>query len=161
MPQIEVTFDIDANGIVNVSAKDMGTNKQQSITITASSNLKEDEIEKAIKEAEAHAEEDKKRRELIEIKNQADQLVYSIEKMVKENGDKLTEDDKKVLTEESDKLKAVIADENADTEAVRKAIDEFSNKSNAIVSKLYQAGAEANKNNDQPKTDGDPEVVVE
>ena len=161
VPQIEVTFDIDANGIVNVSAKDMGTNKQQSITITASSNLKEDEIEKAIKEAEAHAEEDKKRRELIEIKNQADQLVYSIEKMVKENGDKLTEDDKKVLTEESDKLKAVIADENADTEAVRKAIDEFSNKSNAIVSKLYQAGAEANKNNDQPKTDGDPEVVVE
>ena len=114
-----------------------------------------------VKEAEAHAEEDKKRRELIEIKNQADQLVYSIEKMVKENGDKLTEDDKKVLTEESDKLKAVIADENADTEAVRKAIDEFSNKSNAIVSKLYQAGAEANKNNDQPKTDGDPEVVVE
>ena len=160
VPQIEVTFDIDANGIVNVSAKDLGTNKQQSITITASSNLKEEEINKAIKEAEEHAEEDKKRKELIEIKNQADQLVYSVEKMMKESGDKLTEDDKKVLTEESDKLKKVIADENADTDAVRKAIDEFSNKSNAIVSKLYQQ-AQGTPNGDAPKTDGDPEVVVE
>ena len=160
VPQIEVTFDIDANGIVNVSAKDLGTNKQQSITITASSNLKEEEINKAIKEAEEHAEEDKKRKELIEIKNQADQLVYSVEKMMKESGDKLTEDDKKVLTEECDKLKKVIADENADTDAVRKAIDEFSNKSNAIVSKLYQQ-AQGTPNGDAPKTDGDPEVVVE
>ena len=160
VPQIEVTFDIDANGIVNVSAKDLGTNKQQSITITASSNLKEEEINKAIKEAEEHAEEDKKRKELIEIKNQADQLVYSVEKMMKESGDKLTEDDKKVLTEESDKLKKVIADEAADTDAVRKAIDEFSNKSNAIVSKLYQQ-AQGAPNGDAPKTDGDPEVVVE
>jgi len=160
VPQIEVTFDIDANGIVNVSAKDLGTNKQQSITITASSNLKEEEINKAIKEAEEHAEEDKKRKELIEIKNQADQLVYSVEKMMKESGDKLTEDDKKVLTEESEKLKKVIADETADTDAVRKAIDEFSNKSNAIVSKLYQQ-AQGAQNGDAPKTDGDPEVVVE
>lgn len=160
IPQIEVTFDIDANGIVNVSAKDLGTNKQQSITITASSNLKDDEIEKAIKEAEAHAEEDKKRRELIEIKNQADQLVYSVEKMVKENGDKLSEEDKKVLSEENDKLKKVIADESVDTDTVRKAIDEFSNKTNAIVSKLYQqAQANAQPNND--KKDGDPEVVVD
>ena len=161
VPQIEVTFDIDANGIVNVSAKDLGTNKEQSITITASSNLKEEDIEKAIKEAEAHAEEDKKRRELIEVRNQADQLVYSVEKMVKENGDKLTEDDKKVLTEESEKLKKVIADENADVDAVRKAIDEFNQKSNAIVSKLYQNAQGAQNNGDAPKTDGDPEVVVE
>ena len=159
VPQIEVTFDIDANGIVNVSAKDLGTNKQQSITITASSNLKEEEINKAIKEAEEHAEEDKKRKELIEIRNQADQLVYSVEKMMKESGDKLTEDDKKVLTEECDKLKKVIADESADTETIRKAIDEFSNKSNAIVSKLYQQAQGAN--GEAPKTDGDPEVVVE
>ena len=161
VPQIEVTFDIDANGIVNVSAKDLGTNKEQSITITASSNLKEEDIEKAIKEAEAHAEEDKKRRELIEVRNQADQLVYSVEKMVKENGDKLTEDDKKVLTDESEKLKKVIADENADVDAVRKAIDEFSQKSNAIVTKLYQNAQGAQNNGDAPKTDGDPEVVVE
>ena len=162
VPQIEVTFDIDANGIVNVSAKDLGTNKEQSITITASSNLKEEDIEKAIKEAEAHAEEDKKRREVIEIRNQADQLVYSVEKMVKENGDKITEDDKKVLEEESEKLKKVIADENADAETIRKAIDEFSQKSNAIVSKLYQGTQQAGApNGDAPKTDGDPEVVVE
>ena len=161
VPQIEVTFDIDANGIVNVSAKDLGTNKEQSITITASSNLKEEDIEKAIKEAEAHAEEDKKRRELIEVRKQADQLVYSVEKMVKENGDKLTEDDKKVLTDESEKLKKVIADENADVDAVRKAIDEFSQKSNAIVTKLYQNAQGAQNNGDAPKTDGDPEVVVE
>ncbi|MFQ6749414.1 MAG: molecular chaperone DnaK [Clostridia bacterium] len=160
VPQIEVTFDIDANGIVNVSAKDLGTNKQQSITITASSNLKEEDIEKAIKEAEAHAEEDKKRRELIEIRNQADQLVYSVEKMVKENGDKLSEEDKKVLTEESETLKKVIADESADVEAVRKALDEFSQKTNAIVSKLYQASA-PKADGEAPKTDGDPEVVVE
>ena len=162
VPQIEVTFDIDANGIVNVSAKDLGTNKEQSITITASSNLKEEDIEKAIKEAEAHAEEDKKRREVIEIRNQADQLVYSVEKMVKENGDKITEDDKKVLEEESEKLKKVIADENADADTIRKAIDEFSQKSNAIVSKLYQGAQNAqNPNGEAPKTDGDPEVVVE
>ena len=162
VPQIEVTFDIDANGIVNVSAKDLGTNKEQSITITASSNLKEEDIEKAIKEAEAHAEEDKKRREVIEIRNQADQLVYSVEKMVKENGDKITEDDKKVLEEESEKLKKVIADENADADTIRKAIDEFSQKSNAIVSKLYQGAQNAQApNGDAPKTDGDPEVVVE
>ena len=162
VPQIEVTFDIDANGIVNVSAKDLGTNKEQSITITASSNLKEEDIEKAIKEAEAHAEEDKKRREVIEIRNQADQLVYSVEKMVKENGDKITEDDKKVLEEESEKLKKVIADENADADTIRKAIDEFSQKSNAIVSKLYQGAQNSqNPNGDTPKTDGDPEVVVE
>ena len=162
VPQIEVTFDIDANGIVNVSAKDLGTNKEQSITITASSNLKEEDIEKAIKEAEAHAEEDKKRREVIEIRNQADQLVYSVEKMVKENGDKITEDDKKVLEEESEKLKKVIADENADADTIRKAIDEFSQKSNAIVSKLYQGAQQAGApNGEAPKTDGDPEVVVE
>ncbi|MBP3389800.1 MAG: Hsp70 family protein, partial [Clostridia bacterium] len=130
--------------------------------ITASSNLKEEDIEKAVKEAEAHAEEDKKRREVIEIRNQADQLVYSVEKMVKENGDKITDDDKKVLEEESEKLKKVIADENADADTIRKAIDEFSQKSNAIVSKLYQGAQNAQTpNGDAPKTDGDPEVVVE
>ena len=99
VPQIEVTFDIDANGIVNVSAKDLGTNKEQKITITASSNLSEAEIDKAIKEAEAHAEEDKKRKEFVDTKNQADQMVYQLEKMLKENGDKLAEDDNKKLEE--------------------------------------------------------------
>ncbi|MDD4816283.1 MAG: molecular chaperone DnaK [Clostridia bacterium] len=162
VPQIEVTFDIDANGIVNVSAKDLGTNKQQSITITSSSNLKEDDIQKAIKEAEAHAEEDKKQRELIEIKNQADQLVYSTEKMVKESGDKLTEEDKKVLADEGEKLKKIIAEQNVDADTIRKAIDEFSSKSNAIVTKLYQQASADAQAKTQPKKDGeDPEVVVD
>ena len=99
---------------------------------------------------------------MIEIRNQADQLVYSVEKMVKENGDKITEDDKKVLEEESEKLKKVIADENADADTIRKAIDEFSQKSNAIVSKLYHGAQNAqNPTGEAPKTDGDPEVVVE
>ena len=97
VPQIEVTFDIDANGIVNVSAKDLGTNKEQKITITASSNLSEEEINKAIKEAEAHAEEDKKHKEFVDTKNQADQMIYQLEKMLKESGDKLAEEDKQKL----------------------------------------------------------------
>lgn len=156
VPQIEVTFDIDANGIVNVSAKDLGTNKQQSITITASSNLKEEEIEKAIKEAEAHAEEDKKHRELIEVKNQADNLVYSLEKMMKESNDKITEDDKKILTEAIEKAKKEFASD--DIEVIRKAMEELSKSSNAIVQKMYQ---QAQTNTQQPKQDGDPEVVVD
>ena len=97
VPQIEVTFDIDANGIVHVSAKDLGTNKEQSITITASSNLSESDIEKAVKEAEANAEADKKRREVIDTKNQADQTIYAVEKMIKESGDKISEYDNKKL----------------------------------------------------------------
>ncbi|MDD2445340.1 MAG: molecular chaperone DnaK [Clostridia bacterium] len=166
VPQVEVTFDIDANGIVHVSAKDLGTGKEQSITITASSNLKDEDIEKAVKEAEAHAEEDKKRRELIEVKNQGDNLVYSIEKVIKESGDKISEEDKKNLTEAVEKAKKDF--ESEDVEVVRKAIEELSNSSNEVMTKLYQqASAEnASKNDDKgdddkDKKDGDPEVVVE
>ena len=90
MPQIEVTFDIDANGIVNVSAKDLGTGKEQKITITASSGLSKDEVDRMMKEAESHADEDKKRREEIEARNRADQAVYGAERMLKDTGDKLT-----------------------------------------------------------------------
>lgn len=168
VPQIEVTFDIDANGIVNVSAKDLGTGKQQSITITASSNLKEEEIQKAIKEAEEHAEEDKKRKELIEAKNNADNMIYSLEKMLKESGDKLTEEDKTKLTTAIEKAKKDIQVEDA--EAVNKAIEELSKSSNDVITKLYQAAAEKAKA-EQPqqkddtkkdKKDGeDPEVVVD
>ena len=166
VPQIEVTFDIDANGIVKVSAKDLGTNKEQNITITASSNLKEEDIEKAIKEAEAHAEEDKKRKELVETKNQGDNLVYGLEKMIKENGDKLAEEDKKKLEEAIEKAKTDMTSEDIDT--VKKAIDELTNVSNGIVSKMYQS---ANPNGANGTTDGsngnngdngsDPEVVVD
>ena len=163
VPQIEVTFDIDANGIVKVSAKDLGTNKEQNITITASSNLKEEDIEKAIKEAEAHAEEDKKRKELVETKNQADNMVYGLEKMLKENGDKLNEDDKKKLQEAIDKAKKDF--ESDDIEVIKKALDELTATSNGIVSKMYQGanpnGADPNANGSNGSSDSDPEVVVD
>ena len=164
IPQIEVTFDIDANGIVHVSAKDLGTGKEQSITITASSNLKDDEIEKAIKDAEAHAEEDKKRKELVEVKNQADNLVYSIEKVIKESADKITEEDKKKLEDALAKAKPQF--ETDDAEKIRSAIEELSSASSEVMTKLYQqasaqAQAENNKKDKDEKNDGDPEVVVE
>ncbi len=166
VPQIEVTFDIDANGIVKVSAKDLGTNKEQNITITASSNLKDEDIEKAIKEAEAHAEEDKKRKELVETKNQADNMVYGLEKMLKENGDKIGEDDKKKLEEAIEKAKKEF--ESDDIDIVKKALDELTAASNGIVSKMYNS---ANPNGTNPNgdgnngaagsNDGDPVVDVE
>ncbi len=163
VPQIEVTFDIDANGIVKVSAKDLGTNKEQNITITASSNLKEEDIQNAIKEAEAHAEEDKKRKELVETKNQADNLVYGLEKMLKENGDKLAEDDKKKLQDAIEKAKTDMASDNIDT--VKKAIDELTNVSNGIVSKMYQSsnpgGATDGSQGNNGDNSSDPEVVVD
>lgn len=166
VPQIEVTFDIDANGIVKVSAKDLGTNKEQNITITASSNLKEEDIEKAIKEAEAHAEEDKKRKEYVETKNNADNMVYSLEKMLKENGDKLSEEDKKKLEEAIEKAKKEF--ESTDTEVIKKALDELTNVSNEVFTKMYQnanpngaKGTGNAGNGGDKKDDGDPEVVVD
>ena len=136
VPQIEVTFDIDANGIVKVSAKDLGTNKEQNITITASTNLKEEDIEKAIKEAEQFAEEDKKRRELVDTKNQADNFVFQLEKMLKENGEKISEEDKTRLNGEIEEAKTVFAGE--DIEEIKKALDKLTQVSNEVFSKLYQ-----------------------
>ena len=161
VPQIEVTFDIDANGIVHVSAKDLGTNKEQSITITSSSNMSEADIEKAVKEAEAHAEEDKKQRELIDTKNQADNMVYQLEKMLKENGDKLSPDDKKKLEDAIAKAKKDF--ESNDIEVIRKALEELTTSSNEVVTKMYQSAQNAQgANPEQPKKDdGDPEVVVD
>ncbi len=163
VPQIEVTFDIDANGIVHVSAKDLGTNKEQSITITASSNLTEEEINKAVKEAEANAEEDKKRREFIETKNNADNLIYQMEKQVKENGDKLPEEDKTKLNEAIEKAKKDV--ESTDVEVVKKATEELTNVANDVFARMYQ-NASANAQSTETKTeekpnDGDPEVVVD
>lgn len=165
VPQIEVTFDIDANGIVNVSAKDLGTNKEQKITITASSNLKEEDIEKAIKEAELHAEEDKKRKEFVETKNNADNMVYSIEKMLKENGDKLSADDKKKLEDAVEKAKKDF--ESEDVEVLKKGLEELTNVSNEVFSKMYQnaqqantgAQANGNANGNNGGNDSDPDVV--
>ncbi len=143
VPQIEVTFDIDANGIVSVSAKDLGTNKSQSITITSSTNMSKEDIEKAIKEAEANAEEDQKRKELVDAKNMADGAILGIEKLVRENGEKLSEDDKKVLTDATEKFKKDIADDN-DAESIKKKMGEFTQATQAVVMKLYQQNQGAN-----------------
>jgi molecular chaperone DnaK len=137
VPQIEVTFDIDANGIVNVSAKDKGTGKEANITITASTNLSDDEIEKAVKDAEKFAEEDKKRQEAIETKNNADQIVYQTEKTLKELGDKISAEDRAKI---EDKVKAVNAvKDGSDLEAIKKATEELTQEFYAISSKMYQA----------------------
>ncbi|HRU39865.1 MAG TPA: Hsp70 family protein, partial [Candidatus Goldiibacteriota bacterium] len=137
VPQIEVTFDIDANGILHVTAKDMATGKQQKITITASSGLTEEEIKRSIKDAEAHAEEDRKKREEVDVKNQADSMVYNAEKTLKEVGDKVSEAEKKELQEKADKLKELIKN-NAGTEALKKGIEELTQKWHAVATKMYQ-----------------------
>lgn len=139
IPQIEVTFDIDANGIVNVSAKDKGTGKEANITITASTNLSDDEIEKAVKEAERFAEEDRKRKESIEVKNNADQIVYQTEKTLKDLGDKVSAEDKSKI---EDKVKALNAVKDGnDLEAIKKATEELTQEFYAVSSKMYQGGA--------------------
>lgn len=136
VPQIEVTFDIDANGIVSVTAKDLGTNKSQSINITASTNMSKSDIEKAIKEAESFADEDKTRKELVDHKNAADANVFAIEKLVRDNGEKLSDNDKKLLTEACEELKKVQDMKNI--EDVKAATESFRKKTEAIIMKLYQ-----------------------
>ena len=146
IPQIEVTFDIDANGIVNVTAVDKGTGKKQSVTITSSTNLSDDDIDKAIKEAEKYAEEDKKRKDLVDAKNDADQMIFATEKAMEEAGDKLTEEDKKTLEEALKKVKEELTTAD-DAEKVRGIIDEMSKANAPIFTKLYQAAQEqANAN---------------
>lgn len=136
VPQIEVTFDIDANGIVNVSAKDKGTGKEANITITASTNLNDEEIDKAVKDAERFAEEDKKRKEEIEVKNNAEQIIYQSEKTLKDLGDKVSAEDKTAI---DDKVKALNAvKDGSDIEAIKKATEDLTQTFYAISSKLYQ-----------------------
>lgn len=142
VPQIEVTFDIDANGIVNVTAKDMGTGKQQNITITASTNLSKDDIEKAVKEAENYAGEDAKKKEEIEIRNNADQLVYQTEKTINDAGDKLTADDKGAVNAEVEKVKEAL--KGTDSAAIKAAADALQSKLYELSSKIYsQANPDA------------------
>ena len=136
VPQIEVTFDIDANGIVHVSAKDLGTGNQQQVTITASTNLNEDEIKKAVEDAERYASEDKKRKEEVDTRNHADQLVYTTEKTLKELGDKLSTDDKS-------RIEGLVADlrkalEGTDTAAIKAATDKLTETSYEVFGKIYQ-----------------------
>lgn len=142
VPQIEVTFDIDANGIVSVKAVDKGTNKEQSITLTASSNLTKDDIDAAIKDAEKYAEEDKKRKELVDAKNGAEQLTFTIEKFVRDNGDKISEDDKKTLGEASKTATEEIAKAD-DVEKVKEAVEKLSKASDPIFTKFYQENPQA------------------
>ena len=139
VPQIEVTFSIDANGIVNVSAKDKATGREQKITITASSNLSEEEINQRVKEAEMYAEEDKKRKEEVETLNRADAMVYEMEKQLRENGDKLSDEDKNTVQTEIDAFKKVREGNNA--EEIKAAMEGFTQKVYAIFGKLYQQQA--------------------
>jgi len=138
VPQIEVTFDIDANGIVHVSAKDKGTGKEQRVTVTASTNLTEAQIQQAIKDAEKFADEDNKRKEIVDAKNQADMLVFSIEKFLRENGDTIAPEDKDELNKEMVNVKEVLKTE--DIEAIRDAVETLQKLSNSIFSKLYENG---------------------
>ena len=141
IPQIEVTFDIDANGIVHVSAKDLGTGKEQSITITSNTNMSKDDIEKAVKEAEEYAAEDKKRREDVDTRNGADQMVYTTEKTISEMGDKLSDEEKKSIEEAKEALKEALKGD--DIEAIKAKQEELQKQVYAVSEKLYKAAAEA------------------
>ena len=158
IPQIEVTFDIDANGIVNVKAVDKGTGKQQSVTITSSTNLSDDQIDQAVKEAEKYAEEDKKRKELVDARNDADQMIYATEKAVEEAGDKISAEDKATLEESVKKAKEDVA-KAEDAESVRKIIEEMSKANGPIFTKLYQAAQQeqAAKSGNNGDGEGDPD----
>ena len=136
MPQIEVSFDIDANGIVNVAAKDLGTQREQSIRITASSGLSEEEIQNLIKDAEMHAEEDHKRRELIDARNQADAMVYSTEKSLKEYGDKVDASVKSAIEAAVGKTKDAI--EGGDVAVIKAAMEDLQQASHKLAEAMYQ-----------------------
>ena len=142
VPQIEVTFDIDANGIVSVSAKDLGTGKEQSIRITASSGLSDDEIDRLVKEAEAHADEDKKKQETIEVRNQADSLIYATEKSMTDLGDKLDAALKADIEAKKDALAKLLEAEEIDVEAVKAATEELSQASHKLAEQLYAQQAQ-------------------
>jgi molecular chaperone DnaK len=147
VPQIEVTFDIDANGIVSVSAKDMGTGKEQSIKITASSGLSEEEIEQLVKDAEMHAEEDKQKRELVDARNMADSLIYSTEKSVKEAGDTLDEATKGDIEKAVENLKKAMEGDN--TEEIKRLTEELTQASHKLAEAMY-AKASAEQQQGQP-----------
>ena len=139
VPQIEVTFDIDANGIVNVTAKDLGTGKEQHVTITSSTNMSKEDIDRAVKDAEKYADEDKKVKEAVDTKNEAEALLYQSEKTLEEAGDKISAEDKATAQAEADKLREAL--KTNDTESIKAAIESFKKAFYAIAEKLYQASA--------------------
>jgi molecular chaperone DnaK len=150
VPQIEVTFDIDANGILNVSAKDSATGKSQAITITASSGLAKEEVDKMVREAQAHADEDKKNRELVDARNQADSLAYNAEKTLKENRDKVAEDEAKGMEEAIGAVRKAV--EGDDAAAIRSAVDTLNAASHKLAETIYKKTAASGPG--QPGTDG-------
>ncbi len=150
VPQIEVTFDIDANGIVNVKAKDLGTNKEQSITITATNTLTEEEIDKMMKEAEAHKEEDNKKKEAADTKNDAEQVIFMTEKAIKDLGDKVSEKDKEEAEKLIDKTKKAL--EGEDLEEIKNAKDELLKKANELATKVYEEAAKNNQANNSEES---------
>jgi molecular chaperone DnaK len=158
VPQIEVTFDIDANGIVHVNAKDLATNKEQKMTITGGTALAQNDIDRMVKDAETYAEEDAKRREQIETRNQAEQLVNQTDKLIEESGDQMTDEEKSSVEEAKAALNEVLADGDAETEAIRAKMDELVSASQAMATRLYQeasaqqqaaAGGEAEASEDE------------
>ena len=152
VPQIEVTFDIDANGIVNVKAKDLGTSKEQSITITSNTNLSDEEIDKMMKEAEANKEADEKRKEEANTRNEADQTIFATEKAIKDLGDKLSDDEKKEAEDKIADLKKAM--ENNDLEEIKNKTKELNEKAMALATKVYEQASAANAPKDEPKEDG-------
>mgnify|MGYP004529884161 FL=1 len=163
VPQIEVSFDIDANGIVNVKAKDLGTNKEQKITITSSTNLTDAEIDKMMKEAEANKEADAKRKEEAEVKNETEQMIFTSEKAIKDLGDKVTEDEKKEINELIDNAKKAM--EGSDIEAIKSSKDKLSEKAMALSARVYEEAAKASQaqqaNNNSENTESSNDGVKE
>jgi molecular chaperone DnaK len=160
VPQIEVTFDIDANGIVNVSAKDLATNREQAMTITGGTALDQNEIDRMVKDAESYAEDDRKRREAVETRNQADQLVHQTDKLVAEQGDQMTEDERSGVDQALSELKQLLEDESASTEDVRSKMEALMTASQAMAQRLYaQAAQEQQAGAAEGETGEDEDVV--
>jgi molecular chaperone DnaK len=161
IPQIEVTFNLDANGILNVTAKDKGTGKEQSITISGSGNLNKDEVEKAAKEAEVHAEEDKKKRESAETRNQLENAIYQADKMKSDYKDKLSEEDIKTLDEAITEARGKV--ESTEKDVLEAAVKALSEKIMPIGAKMYESAKaeEPKAESEKPKADGEKDDVVE
>jgi molecular chaperone DnaK len=153
MPQIEVTFDIDANGILNVSAKDQGTGKEQAITITAPNKLSEDEIDQKVKEAEVHAEEDKKKQEEIEVRNNADSMIYTAEKTLEDLKDKISDDEKSKIEKLVGELREIISGD--DIAAIKDKTEELTNIVQEVGAKIYQEAAQAQQEAAQSQEQSD------
>jgi molecular chaperone DnaK len=159
VPQIEVTFDIDANGIVHVNAKDLATNKEQKMTITGGTALAQDDIERMVKDAESYAEEDARRREAVETRNQAEQLVNQTDKLIEESGEQMTEEEKTTVETAKTALNEVLGDSEAATEDIRAKMDELVSASQAMATRLYQQAAEGQQTAGSEDASEEDEVV--